>query len=121
MTDQISIAARASAERLVPQYGQGITADVEAALHSHGLNQRPEQYLDPISLGSLIVAIASLAWSIYSDQRKKTPEPSPDVIIRRVRVNSVNIRRHNNIEDEISNQITEIVVNEVIQASQEAN
>jgi len=34
MTDPITVAARASAEQLAAEYGQGLAADVEAALHA---------------------------------------------------------------------------------------
>ncbi len=46
---------------------------VEAALHQS--DGRPQQYVDPVAIGSLIVAIATLAWTIYKDQTKTTPEP----------------------------------------------
>lgn len=31
---------------------------------------------DPVSLASLIVAVATLAWTIYNDQRTRTPDPA---------------------------------------------
>jgi hypothetical protein len=34
----------------------------------------------------LIVAIATLAWTIYNDQRKHTPDPPPSTIARQVRI-----------------------------------
>jgi hypothetical protein len=55
MTDPISAAARATAQRLVPEHGPRLSADVEAALRARGTDQRPGQYVDPVSLGSLIV------------------------------------------------------------------
>lgn len=79
MIDPIEHAARAAAHRLAAEHGPGLTTDVEAALHARGSTQHPEQYLDPISLGSLIVSIASMAWTIYSDLKKKhrhRPPPS---------------------------------------------
>ncbi len=60
--------------------------DVEAALQTRDEAQRPEQYLDPVSLGGLIVSVASLAWTVYKDLRSKTAKPSPDVVERTVRV-----------------------------------
>jgi len=61
MTDPITAAARAAAAHLAAEYGPDLAADVEAALHSPGTTQRPSQYFDPVSLGSLIVTIATLA------------------------------------------------------------
>ena len=114
MTDPITTAARATAEHLRTEYGPGLAADVDAALHAQVTAQRPGQYLDPISLGSLIVAIATLAWTIYSDQRKKTPEPSPDVLARHVRAE---LWRHADTSQHETDRITEIVVTEIIQAA----
>jgi len=118
MTDPIAAAARsaarAAADRLAAEYGPGLAADVEAALYARGSAQRPGQYLDPVSLGSLIVAIATLAWTIYTDQRKKTPEPSPDVVARHVRAE---LRQPSGTNEQETNRITEIVVTEIIQAA----
>ncbi len=118
MADPITVAARAAAERLAAEYGPGLATDVEAALHARGSAQQPGQYLDPVSLGSLIVAIASLAWTIYSGysgQRTKTPEPSPGVVTRRVRFE---LRMHRGTSQQETDRITEIVVTELIQAAQ---
>src|ERR1039458_7519647 len=107
MTDPITAAARATAERLAAEYGPSLAADVDAALHARQTAQRRSQYLDPVSLGALIVAIATLAWTIYSDQRKKTPEPSPGMVARHVRVE---LRKHGDTSQQDTDHITEIVV-----------
>jgi hypothetical protein len=116
MTDPIAAAARAAAEQLAAEHGPNLAADVEAALHTRGMAQRPDQFLDPVSLGILIVAIATLAWTIYSDQRKKTPEPSPGVVARHVRVE---LRKHNDSSRQDTDRITEIIVTEIIQAARD--
>ena len=47
----------------------------------------PGRYLDPVSLASLIVSIASLTWTIYNDRRTHSPEPPPsESIARQVRI-----------------------------------
>ena len=117
MTDPVSDAARAAAERLTPDYGPGLAADVEAALHARGSAQRPERYFDPISLGALIVSIATLAWTVYSDLRKKTSSPAPDVVARTVRVE---LRKQAG-DAAPPGQITEVVVTEVIKAARDAS
>jgi hypothetical protein len=83
-------------------------------VHARGEAQRPGQYLDLVSLGSLIVAIATLAWTIYSDQRKKTPDPSPDVVARHVRAD---FRKHSDTSQQDTGRITEMVVTEIIQTA----
>ena len=75
--------ARAAAQRLAPG-SDSLAADVEATLHAQNA-RRPDQYVDPISLGALIVAAASLAWTVYTDLRAKTTRPALQVVARRVR------------------------------------
>ncbi|MFE2109829.1 hypothetical protein ACFXAF_28745 [Kitasatospora sp. NPDC059463] len=86
MTDPIEAGARAAAQRLTTARTPSLTADVEAALHARGTAARPGRYLDPVALGSLVVAAATLAWAVVKDLRKQTPEPSPEVVTRIVRI-----------------------------------
>jgi hypothetical protein len=104
-TEPIAAAARSAARNLIAEYGPALEADVEAALHARA-EQRPGQYLDPVSVASLIVAIATLAWTIYNDQRKHTPEPAPELIERRVRIE---IREHTDADPQEISRITEVV------------
>src|SRR5215472_5694711 len=83
MADPIAEAARAAAVRLAGEHGAGLAADVETALAARGAGQRPGQYIDPVSIGGLIVAIATLAWTIYSDRRKRSAEPPPPAVLAR--------------------------------------
>jgi hypothetical protein len=119
MTNPISptarTAARAAAERLAEEYGPGLPAEVETVLRAQGTARRPDHYLDPVALGSLIVAIATLVWTVYSDQRKKTPEPSPHEITRHV-LNDLN--NHGITRKQETEHIIKIVVIEVIEADQ---
>ena len=116
MTDPIAAAARAAAGQLTASYGPGLAADVEAALHTSDAQTRPAQYVDPVSIGSLVVAIATLAWTIYNDQRKKTPAPSPDAVARAVRVE---LRAHSDTDPADQEKITAIVVPEIIRRADE--
>ena len=84
--DPVAAVARATATHLAARHGPALVADVESALHARGSEHQPEQYFDPVSLGSLIVSIAGLAWSIYTGLKQKTPNPPPDVLSRAVRV-----------------------------------
>ena len=77
MSDPIEVTARAIAAQLAAEHGPGVVAEVDAALHARRRAERPQQFVDPVSLGSLIVAVATLAWTIYADLRKRTPEPRP--------------------------------------------
>jgi hypothetical protein len=43
MTDPITVAARATADRLAAEYGPSLVADVDAVLHARGTAQRPGQ------------------------------------------------------------------------------
>jgi hypothetical protein len=82
----VAEAAQAAAKQLVPQYGARVEAEVEAALYGPGEAQPPSQYIDPVSLGILIVAVATLAYQIYSDRKKEGKNPTKDALATGVRV-----------------------------------
>ena len=74
MTDSVADAARSAAAILAPDLGLNLPVEVEAALAARSGDQRPDRYLDLVSLGSLIVSVATLAWTIYNDQRNRSHE-----------------------------------------------
>jgi hypothetical protein len=111
MTDPVADAARSAAAILAADLGPGLPAEVEAALAARDTEQRPDRYLDPISLASLIVSIASLAWQIYTDQRKNTPDPPADSVARQVRIT---LRDQDTALPPDTERITEIVATEII-------
>jgi hypothetical protein len=118
MTDPAADAARAAAVVLAPDLGPNLPAEVEAALHArHADEQRPGRY-DPLAIASLglgaaglIVSIAQLAWSIISDHRKQTPEPSTDSIPRQVRIT---LRQRDIPVTPGTDRITDVVITEII-------
>lgn len=116
MPDPIAAAARATARRMAADYGPGLSAEVEFALHTHHTGQRSNRYLDPVSVGSLIVAIATLAWTVYSDLRRKTPEPSPEAVARQV---LCQLRQNSGSTQDDADRITEIVVTEITWATRD--
>jgi hypothetical protein len=86
MTDiAVRRTARAAARRLADELDPGLRTQVEAALAAAD-GERPRQYFDPVALGSLIIAVAGLAWTVYRDLRSKTPQPAPTVIVKQVEV-----------------------------------
>ena len=86
MTDPAAQAARSAAAILAPELGPSLPTEVEIVLAARHTTRRPDHYLDPVSLASLIVSIATLAWTIYNDQRDHTPDPKPDAIAHEIRV-----------------------------------
>jgi hypothetical protein len=86
VTSPAAQAARAAAAILAPDLGSALPAQVEAALADRDSGHRSDQYFDPVSLASLIVSIATLAWTIYNDQRSRVHDPEPDAIARQVRI-----------------------------------
>jgi len=111
MTDPVADAARAAAAILAPDHGPRLPAEVEAALAARGAGQRPGQYLDPVSLASLIVSIASLAWQVYTSQRDRAPgAPPADVIARQVRIT---LRDQDTVQSPGAERITEIIATEI--------
>ena len=108
--DPVAAAARAAAGRLAGQYGPGLAAEVEAALHAGGPARR-DQYVDPVEVGSLIVSTASLAWSVYTGLKAKTAKPPREVVERAVRVE---LRARGQADP--PEEITSVVVTEIIKA-----
>lgn len=65
MNDPVVLGARAAAKRLAAELEPGLRGEVELALQAR--SRTPEQYVDPIALGALIVSVAQFAWMIYMD------------------------------------------------------
>ncbi len=116
MNDLIAVSALASAERLAAEHGPGLPADVEAALYAQEPESNSGQYLDPLSLGSLIISVATLAWTVYADLRKTTPEPSPDEMTRTIRI-GLSDRSDIDLSKGARNRMIEIVVSETIRTA----
>jgi hypothetical protein len=114
MTDPTAAGARAAAERLDRRYGPGLPSEVEAVLLDAEPGGQPERYIDPISLASLIVSVASLAWSIYSQRPGRAAAWRSDEIVRAVRTE---MRRSEGVGHIPQCEVIEVVVAEVIQAS----
>jgi hypothetical protein len=88
--------------------------DVEAELRAERGRRPAEQYFDPLSLGGLVVSVASLAWTVYRDLRKQTPAPAPEVVARRVRVEA---RVPSELTPTQGDRIVNVVVEETIKAA----
>jgi hypothetical protein len=111
MTDPAADAARAAAAILASDLGPHLPAEVEAALAARDAARRPDRYLEPVSLASLIVSIAGLAWTIYNDRRTRTSEPPPPgSIARQVRIT---LREHDTALPPEADRITEIIATEI--------
>jgi hypothetical protein len=110
VSDPIGTAARAAAQRLETEARPALAAEVEAALAARDSTGPPSQYVDPVSLTILIVAIATLAWTVYTDLRKRTAEPAPTVVGRAVRV------RLRDSGHTAPDEVVEVVVTETVHA-----
>lgn len=127
MTDHAAEAARSAAVILAPDLGRNLPAEVEAALAARAGDQRPDRFFDPVSLGALIVSVATLAWTIYNDQRNRTreqktelnpaaQEPEADSITRQVRIK---LRESDEILPPGTDRIAEVVVTEIIRQARQ--
>ncbi|WP_329399834.1 hypothetical protein [Streptomyces melanogenes] len=86
MTTAIELGTRAAAQRLADPAHPGLPDDVEAALYARGAAARPDQYTDLESLGTLIVSIGTLAWTVYNDLKSRgAGAPPREVTVRHVR------------------------------------
>ena len=110
MSDPIGTAAWAAAQRLETEARPGLVAEVEAVLAARDPAAPPSQYVDPVALASLIVAIASSAWTVYTDLRKRTARPAPAVVARAVRV------KLRDSGHTVPDELVEVVVTETVQA-----
>jgi hypothetical protein len=111
MTDPAADAARSAAAILAPDHGASLPAEVEAALAARDSEQRPDRYLDSVSLATLIVSIATLAWTIYNDQRTRHhADPPADAVARQVRIT---LRDQDTALPPGTERITEIVATEI--------
>ena len=111
MANPTAGAARAAAVILAPELGDGLLAEVEVALAPYEAQQRQDRYLDPVSLGSLIVSIAALTWTVYKDVRARHTSPPSDVIARQVRVI---LREQDTVMPAGTERVIEIVAAEII-------
>ena len=86
---------------------------------ARGGDQRPDRYLDLVSVGSLIVSVAALAWTIYNDQRNRSHErqPEADSIARQVRIT---LREQDAALPPGTEHITEVVATEIIRKSKQS-
>lgn len=120
MTDFVANAARSAAVMLVPDLGQHLPVEVEAALAARGGDHRPDRYLDVVSLGSLIVSAATLAWTVYNDLRNRAhgQEPQADSVARQVRIT---LREQDTALPPATERITEVVATEIIRQSRQSH
>ena len=122
MTDHAAEAARSAAVILAPDLGRHLPVEVEAALAARAGDQRPDRFFDPVSLSSLIVSVAALAWTIYNvsatSPGKKTTlnpavqEPEADSVARQIRITL----REQEVLPPGTERITEVVVTEIIRS-----
>ena len=83
MDETVTGIARRSAQRLTPVQGRRVVGDVEAALAGQ---PGSGQFVDPVSVGALVVAVAQFAWQVYQDRKKNNAPPSREVLTRAVRL-----------------------------------
>ncbi|MET8853620.1 hypothetical protein [Amycolatopsis sp. NPDC004625] len=108
--------ARAAARRLASADAPRLEIDVEVALHHRSTRPEPGQYLDPVTLGSLIVSTATLAWTVFKDLRTKTLKPKADIVARRVRIE---LPPAEDISPTDQDRVIEIIVEEIVNDSDE--
>ncbi len=116
-SDPVEDAARAAAARLGDTDDRRLDADVDAALRSHRRSSspvEPDRFVDPVSAGSLIVSVATLAWTVYTDLRSRSEKPSPDLVVREVRAR---LRRHGKADPASYEDVITITVEETVKAA----
>jgi hypothetical protein len=117
MTGSVETISRAAATRLAARGEPQAEVEVEAALAA-GPNGSRDQYVDPISLGALIVSIATLAWQVYADLKARNGKPSKEVIARRLRIQLQDSEHTSTLDDQ---KVIDIVVDETIKEGEQAD
>lgn len=112
--------ARAAAQHLT-DLAPTLPALVEARLQT-GNNPAPGRF-DPtltlaISLTSLLVSTAGLAWTIYKDLKKDALAPAPEVMARRIRIE---VEVPLGVSDQQRDRIISVVVDETIRQAEAAD
>lgn len=77
-----SLGARTAALRLSPEYGPNLVVEVEIALS--GRRRRGAPYFDLVAIAGMIVSIATLAWTVYTDSSRAGRRPSTEDVKRAV-------------------------------------
>ena len=85
---------------------------MEAVLAS----QEAEQYFDPISLGGLIVSVATLAWTMHNDLRKPTAKSQADAMASRIHAE---LGSWSNYNPASLSQVIDVVITEVTEADEQ--
>ena len=67
---EVAAIARRAADRLAEGVDKALRDDVERELAKDPLEERSKRLFDPISLGALIVSLASFGWTVYRDLKK---------------------------------------------------
>ena len=110
----VKAGARAAANHLAADLGPDLPAEVENAIHASISADQPQRYFDPISLGGLIVSIATLAWTVYAGLRpEKTAETKTEVITKV----TIEMQENDNLYAVDLNKVIDVVVTEVIKAA----
>jgi uncharacterized membrane protein YebE (DUF533 family) len=99
---------------LAPKHGSGLTAAVEAAIHADSGRHEQKtagQYIDPIAVGALIVAIAQFGYQVYTDRKNKGQQPTREAIAQAIRIER---REHSELTGE-ETEIIEIISAKIIE------
>jgi len=107
--------ALSAAAQLAPEFPTGLEALVEAELAKHG-DDTVETFVDPattISLASLLVSAAGLAWTIYRDLKSDRQAPAAQAIERHV---SLKLEEQGKAGSEHFRRVVEVVSEQVVKA-----
>ncbi|MGV9763568.1 hypothetical protein [Micromonospora tulbaghiae] len=115
MTNAPAQIARSAARRLADAYGPTLPSEVEAALYEPPPWIEQERYIDPTAIGGLIVGVATLAWTVFTDLRDRRRKPDLEVVARAVRVR---LRETSTLDPVSRDRIIDVVVEETSRAAE---
>ena len=103
------LVARRAAARLTDSFGPAIRTSVEDALDA-----RSDRFVDPVALGSLIVAVATLAWQIFGDVRWRNRDERREVLL--IEANKIRLGGSTSLSDSQVAEVVDIVLDETERA-----
>ncbi|MBQ1048089.1 hypothetical protein KBX50_06385 [Micromonospora sp. C51] len=86
-----------------------LRADVLAELYAPDRNS--DRYVDVVAVASLIVAVATLGWTIYQDRRANRSSAEREVVARQIRVA---LSEKGGVPAQQRDLVIEVVVDQII-------
>ncbi|MEV4629938.1 hypothetical protein AB0J90_27095 [Micromonospora sp. NPDC049523] len=114
MTQEARTIARTVAKRLAAAHGPDLPAEVELAIAAGGQPVDRDRYADPVAIGQLVVAAATLGWTVYLGLRRDNPKPTSDLVRRTIRAR---LHEQLDVDGGVRERVVDVVIEETTHAA----